>query len=109
MQKRTLGKRCLEASALGFGCMGMSANYGPPAERQEGIRLIRAAVELTSDDLHEIEDAASKVAIQGARLPEFSGKVALVTGAAAGMELATAYRAARASKRFSTLPPMNLR
>jgi aryl-alcohol dehydrogenase-like predicted oxidoreductase len=28
------------------------------------------AVELTSADLREIEDAASKIAIQGARLPE---------------------------------------
>jgi aryl-alcohol dehydrogenase-like predicted oxidoreductase len=29
-----------------------------------------AEVELTPDDLQEIEDAASKISIQGARLPE---------------------------------------
>jgi aryl-alcohol dehydrogenase-like predicted oxidoreductase len=29
-----------------------------------------AAVELTAEDLHEIESAASKIAIQGARYPE---------------------------------------
>src|SRR5207245_9271768 len=29
-----------------------------------------AAIELTADDLREIEDATSKIAIQGARLPE---------------------------------------
>jgi aryl-alcohol dehydrogenase-like predicted oxidoreductase len=43
MQKRKLGN--LEVSALGLGCMGMSANYGPPADRQEMIALIRAAVD----------------------------------------------------------------
>ncbi len=45
MRKRTLGKSSLEVSALGFGCMGLSANYGPPMERHEGIKIIRAAVE----------------------------------------------------------------
>lgn len=45
MQKRKLGRSNLEVSALGFGCMGLSANYGPPAERQDGIKIIRAAVE----------------------------------------------------------------
>ncbi len=34
MQKRTLGKSTLEVSALGFGCMGLSFGYGPPADRQ---------------------------------------------------------------------------
>jgi len=29
-----------------------------------------AAIELTPDDLHEIENAASKISVQGARLPE---------------------------------------
>jgi aryl-alcohol dehydrogenase-like predicted oxidoreductase len=45
MQKRKLGKSNLEVSALGLGCMGMSANYGLPADRQEMIALIRVAVE----------------------------------------------------------------
>jgi aryl-alcohol dehydrogenase-like predicted oxidoreductase len=45
MQKRTLGKSHLEVSAIGLGCMGMSANYGPPADRQEMIALIRGAVD----------------------------------------------------------------
>lgn len=46
MQKRMLGNSGLEVSALGFGCMGMSTNYGPPADKQEMITLIRSAVEL---------------------------------------------------------------
>jgi len=40
MQKRKL--RNLEVSALGLGCMGMSANYGPPENKHEMIALIRA-------------------------------------------------------------------
>ncbi len=44
MQKRTLGKSNLEVSALGLGCMGMSFGYGPAADKQEMISLIRSAV-----------------------------------------------------------------
>lgn len=42
MQHRQLGNR-LEVSALGLGCMSMSALYGPPADRQQMVQLIRAA------------------------------------------------------------------
>src|SRR5216117_2519438 len=45
MQKRTLGKSGLQVSALGFGCMGISFGYGPAASRDEGIAIIRAAVD----------------------------------------------------------------
>ena len=45
MQKRTLGKSGLEVSALGFGCMGISFGYGTSVSRQEGIAIIRAAVD----------------------------------------------------------------
>lgn len=41
MQTRKLGT--LEVSTLGLGCMGMSALYGPPAEKTEMIKLIRTA------------------------------------------------------------------
>jgi aryl-alcohol dehydrogenase-like predicted oxidoreductase len=45
MEQRTLGSSGLEVSAIGLGCMGLSFGYGPATDRQEGIRLIRAAVE----------------------------------------------------------------
>ena len=45
MQKRTLGQSGLEVSALGFGCMGISQSYGRPLGREDGIAIIRAAVE----------------------------------------------------------------
>jgi aryl-alcohol dehydrogenase-like predicted oxidoreductase len=45
MRTRTLGRRGLEVSAIGLGCMGMSFGYGPPADRQAMIALIRSAVD----------------------------------------------------------------
>jgi aryl-alcohol dehydrogenase-like predicted oxidoreductase len=45
MQKRILGQDCLEVLALGFGCMGISFGYGQPTSRDEGISIIRAAVD----------------------------------------------------------------
>jgi aryl-alcohol dehydrogenase-like predicted oxidoreductase len=45
MQKRKLGSSGLEVSAIGLGCMGLSYGYGPASDTQEGIGLIRAAVE----------------------------------------------------------------
>ena len=44
MQKRILGNG-LEVSALGLGCMGLSFGYGAATDRQEAIKLIRAAHE----------------------------------------------------------------
>jgi pyridoxine 4-dehydrogenase len=46
MQLRELGRSGLEVSALGLGCMGLSFGYGPAVERQDGVALIRSAVEL---------------------------------------------------------------
>jgi aryl-alcohol dehydrogenase-like predicted oxidoreductase len=45
MQKRKLGNSNFEVSALGLGCMSMSFGYGPPADKQEMISLIRTAVD----------------------------------------------------------------
>lgn len=42
MKNRTLGNK-LDVSALGLGCMSMSALYGPPADKLEMIKLIREA------------------------------------------------------------------
>jgi aryl-alcohol dehydrogenase-like predicted oxidoreductase len=45
MQKRTLGNNGLHVSALGFGCMGISFGYGPATTRDDGIAVIRAALD----------------------------------------------------------------
>jgi aryl-alcohol dehydrogenase-like predicted oxidoreductase len=46
MNKRTLGSSGPEVSAIGLGCMGLSHGYGPAVGQQDGIALIRAAVDL---------------------------------------------------------------
>jgi len=46
MQKRKLGTQGLEASAIGLGCMGMSAYYGDPADESEAIVTIHRALEI---------------------------------------------------------------
>jgi aryl-alcohol dehydrogenase-like predicted oxidoreductase len=43
MKTRKLG--ALEVSEMGFGCMSISANYGPAADKMKGINVIRAAHE----------------------------------------------------------------
>src|SRR5271167_234992 len=81
MQKRTLGRSNLEVSALGLGCMGMSANYGPPHDKQEMVRLIAAAVErgVTFFDTAEAYGPFVNEELVGAALAAFSGKVVIAT------------------------------
>src|SRR5215510_23719 len=45
MKTRHLGRSGLDVSALGFGCMGISFGYGQPSSRDDGIAIIRAAVD----------------------------------------------------------------
>jgi aryl-alcohol dehydrogenase-like predicted oxidoreductase len=46
MQTRALGRSGLEVSMLGFGCMGISFGLGPATSREDGISIVRAAVDL---------------------------------------------------------------
>jgi aryl-alcohol dehydrogenase-like predicted oxidoreductase len=81
MQKRKLGKSNLEVSALGLGCMGLSFGYGPAVDKQEGIALIRAAVErgITFFDTAEVYGAFTNEELLGEALAPFRGKVAIAT------------------------------
>ena len=67
MDKRTLGTDGLVVSAIGLGCMGMSIRYGPPIDKQEGIRLIRAAVDrgVTLFDTAEVYGPFTNEALLG--------------------------------------------
>ena len=81
MQKRKLGKSDLEVSALGLGCMGMSFSYGPPKDKQEMTRLIRAAVErgITFFDTAEVYGPFTNEDLVGEALAPFRGQVAIAT------------------------------
>ena len=81
MQKRKLGKSNLEVSALGLGCMGMSFSYGPPADKQEMIALIRAAVErgATFFDTAEVYGPFTNEELVGEALAPFRGQVVIAT------------------------------
>jgi len=81
MQKRKFGNSGLEVSALGFGCMGLSANYGPPTERQEGIKIIRAAVErgVTLFDTAEAYGPFTNEEMVGEALAPFHKDVVIAT------------------------------
>jgi aryl-alcohol dehydrogenase-like predicted oxidoreductase len=81
MQLRTLGKSGLEVSALGLGCMGLSAVYGPATDKQDAIRLIRAAVErgVTLFDTAEIYGPFVNEELVGEALEPLRGKVAIAT------------------------------
>ncbi|WP_404286364.1 aldo/keto reductase [Microvirga sp. RSM25] len=79
MQKRKVGN--LEVSALGLGCMGMSANYGPPADRQEMIALIRTAVErgVTFFDTAEVYGPFTNEELVGEALAPVRSQVVIAT------------------------------
>ena len=81
MQKRKLGNSDLEVSALGLGCMGMSAGYGPPGDRQEMIALIRGAVErgITFFDTAEVYGPYTNEDLVGEALAPFRGRVTIAT------------------------------
>src|SRR5205085_3877978 len=81
MQKRTLGKSGLEVSALGFGCMGISFGYGRPSSREDGIAIIRAAVDrgVTFFDTAEVYGPYSNEDVVGEALEPVRGEVAIAT------------------------------
>src|SRR5438876_9890914 len=81
MQKRTLGNSNLEVSALGLGCMGMSFAYGPAADKQQMISLIRSAVErgVTFFDTAEVYGPFTNEELVGEALAPFRGQVVIAT------------------------------
>jgi aryl-alcohol dehydrogenase-like predicted oxidoreductase len=94
MQKRKLGNSNLEVSAIGLGCMGMSANYGPPADKQEMIGLIRAAVDrgVTLFDTAEVYGPFVNEELVGEALASFRGQVVIATKFGFDLDPKTAQR-----------------
>lgn len=81
MQKRKLGRSNLEVSAIGFGCMGMSFGYGPAADKQKAISVIRSAVErgVTFFDTAEVYGPLINEELAGEALAPFRDKVVIAT------------------------------
>jgi aryl-alcohol dehydrogenase-like predicted oxidoreductase len=81
MQKRKLGSSGLEVSALGLGCMGMSFGYGPAADEQEMVALIRTAVErgVTFFDTAEVYGPFRNEELVGEALAPFRDQVVIAT------------------------------
>jgi aryl-alcohol dehydrogenase-like predicted oxidoreductase len=81
MKTRTLGSSSLAVSAIGYGCMGLEGVYGPGAGRQEGIAIIRAAVErgVTFFDTAEAYGPFTNEALVGEALAPVRDQVVIAT------------------------------
>jgi len=94
MQKRRLGKSNLEVSALGLGCMSMSALYGPPADKVEMIKLIRTAHDrgVTMFDTAESYGPFANEELVGEALQPIRDKVVIATKFGFDIDLETGAR-----------------
>jgi aryl-alcohol dehydrogenase-like predicted oxidoreductase len=81
MQKRRLGASGLKVSAIGLGCMGISSGLGPAADPQQGIAVIRAAVErgVTFFDTAEVYGPFVNEELVGQALAPFRDQVVIAT------------------------------
>ena len=81
MQKRKLGSGNLEVSAIGYGAMGLNFGYGPATDRQEAIRVIRAAVErgVTFFDTAQVYGPFTNEELVGEALAPFREQVVIAT------------------------------
>ena len=101
MQMRTLGNSGLEVSALGFGCMGMTSAYGPPADRQAMVALLRAAVErgVTFFDTAEAYGPFANEALLGEALAPLRDRVVIATKFGFDIDLQTGARSGSVNSR----------
>jgi len=81
MQTRKFGKSNLEVSAIGLGCMGLSFGYGPAVDKQQGISLIRTAVErgVSFFDTAEVYGPFTNEELVGEALAPFRDQVVIAT------------------------------
>jgi len=81
VKKRKLGKSNLQVSEIGFGCMGLSFGYGPAVDKQQGISVIRAAVErgVTFFDTAEVYGPFANEELVGEALAPFRKDVVIAT------------------------------
>jgi aryl-alcohol dehydrogenase-like predicted oxidoreductase len=79
IKTRKLG--ALEVSEMGAGCMSISANYGPPADRSQGIKVIRAAHDrgVTFFDTAEVYGPFTSEELVGEALAPFRDQVRIAS------------------------------
>ena len=79
MKTRKLGT--LEVSELGLGCMSISANYGPPADKDQGIKTIRTAYEkgVTFFDTAEVYGTYTNEELVGEAVAPFRDEVVIAS------------------------------
>jgi len=79
MKTRKLGS--LAVSEIGAGCMSISANYGPPADKTQGINVIRAAHErgVTFFDTAEVYGPYTSEELVGEALAPIRDKVVIAS------------------------------
>lgn len=79
LDRRMLGS--LEVSAMGMGCQNFAGMYGPPTNRQEAVRIIRAAYDrgVTFFDIAEVYGPFLGEEIVGEALSPIRDQVAIAT------------------------------
>jgi aryl-alcohol dehydrogenase-like predicted oxidoreductase len=94
MQMRSLGNSNLEVSALGLGCMGMTSGYGPAADKQEMVSLIRAAHNggITFFDTAEAYGPFANEELVGEALAPVRNEVVIATKFGFNIDLVTGER-----------------
>jgi aryl-alcohol dehydrogenase-like predicted oxidoreductase len=101
MQKRTLGRSGLEVSAIGLGCMGMSSAYGPPADKGEMIKMLRAAhgLGVTHFDTAEAYGPLANEELVGEALEPIRDEVVIATKFGFDIDLETGKRSGGTNSR----------
>ena len=81
MQTRELGRSGLTVSAIGLGCMGISQAYGQPLSTEEGVKLIRDAVDrgVTFFDTAEVYGPFVNEDVVGEALRPVRNRVVIAT------------------------------
>src|SRR5262245_33283981 len=81
LKKRSLGRSGLEVSEIGYGCMGLDYGYGPATARDQGIAIIRAAVErgVTFFDTAEVYGPFTNEELVGKALAPVRDRVVIAT------------------------------
>ncbi|WP_285434241.1 aldo/keto reductase [Pseudomonas sp. fls2-241-R2A-110] len=100
MKTRTLGNG-LQVSALGLGCMSMTSAYGPAADKQDMIKLIRTAHDrgVTMFDTAEAYGPFSNEALLGEALQPIRDQVVIATKFGFDIDLITGERSGGTNSR----------